>query len=61
MKEQMGEYLESATGSCFWSHKWSKWRQYPQKMINIVFGRKFYEDRQTRTCMRCGKVEDKLI
>ena len=38
--------VEEKEGSCFWGHKWSKW-----KLCGFTF--------QTRTCLRCGKIQNK--
>lgn len=47
--------------SCFWGHTWSNWTQYGQKMWSTTFNRNYIENRQTRHCEVCNKVQDKAI
>jgi len=52
-------------------HKWTKWKQYEVNGFQIlgriapksVQGKKipYTELRQKRTCLKCNKVEDRLI
>ena len=52
-------------------HKWSKWEQYEARYTVIpgilapksIQGKKFQavEQRQKRTCQKCGKIQDKEI
>ena len=53
--------LEGFEGNCFWGHKWSKWKQGTRKMIYLKSGKEGIEEIQRRTCLRCDKVEDKII
>jgi hypothetical protein len=52
---------DNSLGSCFWKHKWGKWKQYSQTMISRDNGQRYYDYRQQRQCLRCGKVQDELI
>jgi hypothetical protein len=47
-----------AIGSCFWGHKWTKWEQYMQPMINVAYNQRYREYRQRKTCVKCGKIVD---
>lgn len=49
------------SGSCFWGHKWTKWEQYAQPMIDRSNGQHYIDYRQRRTCIRCGKMQDELV
>jgi len=49
------------TGSCFWKHKWSKWKLYEAEMINIRYNNRYMELRQRRVCENCGKTQDEWI
>jgi hypothetical protein len=52
--------------SCFWGHKWSRWREYEQhysaydtraaKMVGDAT-----ETRQKRICARCGMTDDRYM
>lgn len=48
-------------GSCFWGHKWTKWKLFKADMIHLPTGRKFSESRQSRTCIKCGKIQEQEI
>jgi hypothetical protein len=54
---------DKARQSCWLFHKWGKWHQYVQPMVQYhayLFegGQQFIENRQNRQCERCGKVQD---
>ncbi len=49
-------------------HQWGKWEQYIQEgtktMVHLVGAGgsfEYSENRQRRTCLRCGKVKDGLV
>ena len=51
--------------SCFWVHKWSNWGD-PKgvPMMHIQHGKKISDciiDMQTRTCLKCNKIEERRI
>ena len=56
---------------CILFHKWGKWQEYKRKVIvfpgriapKVMQGTQFesLECRQKRACLRCGKVQDKII
>jgi len=52
-------------GNCFWGHKWGKWEQYEQPMMNVNYRTNkeinYFEKRQKRICLRCGKIQDNII
>ena len=35
-------------GSCFFGHKWTKWEQYSQEMLNPTHNVKYFEAMQKR-------------
>ena len=51
------------SGSCFWGHKWTKWKQQNVKMQYIKDGRTYegYDTIQTRHCVRCNKMQKEDI
>lgn len=53
--------LHSVSGSCFWGHKWSKWTQYTQELIDRRSGQYTYEIRQKKVCLRCNKMVDEWV
>jgi len=50
-------------GSCFWGHKWTKWKQQNIKMTYVRNGKNYdgYDTIQTRHCIRCNKMERENI
>lgn len=46
---------------CWLWHKWSKWEQRNQPMINIRSGRNYHETWESRKCSRCGKMQDREV
>ncbi len=46
-------------GSCFWRHKWTKWKQENIDMILVKQGQQYpyVGTIQTRYCVRCGKMQ----
>ena len=53
--------IHSVSGNCFWRHKWTKWQQYRQPLIDRRTGKSTYENRQRRLCLRCGKMQDEWV
>jgi len=51
------------SGSCFWGHKWTKWKQQNIKMQYIRDGKTYegYDTIQTRYCLRCNKMQKEDI
>jgi len=47
------------TGTCFFGHKWTKWKQENIKIQYIRDGKTYdgYDTIQKRYCVRCGKME----
>jgi len=56
-------FLFGVSGSCFWGHKWTKWKQQNIKMQYIRNGITYdgYDTIQTRYCLRCGKLQKEDI
>jgi hypothetical protein len=53
--------LHIVSGSCFLGHKWTKWQQYKQPLIDKSTLQYTYENRQNRFCLKCGKMQDEYI
>ena len=53
--------IHDISSSCFWGHKWNKWVQYRQELVNMRTGQHTYEIRQKKTCLRCNKMVDEWI
>ena len=53
--------LQNVSGSCFWRHKWGKWKQFKQIMTHIKHGGTFVEMWQQRECKNCGKVQQEHL
>ena len=65
--------MESKTTCFLWFHKWLRWSE--PETINVIeeyqtLGsvkvllqkpREFTEERQRRSCYRCGKVEERVV
>lgn len=51
--------------TCFLWHKWGKWEQYilHKKLYVFATTEKLdkYEERQQRTCLKCGKMQDAKV
>ena len=50
---------QGISGNCFFRHKWTKWKEYTENVV--IKGKDSFDYRQKRTCLRCGKVQNKLI
>lgn len=50
---------ELAKGSCFWGHKWTKWR-IGTRRIRTKLG-EGVEEVQRRDCVKCGKTQESLL
>jgi hypothetical protein len=50
-------------GSCFWGHKWTKWKQQNIEMLYHRNGDTYkgYDTIQTRYCLRCNKMQKEDI
>ena len=58
--KQPSHLPEPATGSCWWSHKWTRWERSESLTYTNTHhktGEKSNEPIQERTCMKCGKTE----
>lgn len=51
--------IAGVSGSCFWGHKWTKWKQQNVDMILVKQGKQYpyVGTIQTRYCLRCGKMQ----
>lgn len=49
--------------SCFWCHKWDKWKQTTEHRIAIRDGQQipYVQDIQIRYCSRCNKMQKEAI
>jgi hypothetical protein len=58
-KPQGNGVLPCVSGSCFWGHKWTKWKQQNIDMILVKQGQQYpyVGTIQTRYCLRCGKMQ----
>lgn len=45
----------------FHPHAWSKWQEYDQPVIIKGRQEQLYEEKQRRTCSKCGKIQSRDI
>jgi hypothetical protein len=47
--------------SCWLFHKWEKWGEPKVYAILTLWGTKGQASYQTRKCLRCNKIEERLV
>lgn len=52
----MKKLKQILANSCFFGHKWGKWKQYNQEIF--INDKPSFDLRQKRFCEKCNKMED---